>query len=141
MELFSFCANLDIRINCTLHKNCPGGTSEFISFWRQLGSPLGIKIPRNSFLGIPLRFRWLLGINSFWIQLGFLLGLSCWYLRINFVWRQLGSPLVFAIPRYSFSGIPPCFPLLGFTLLIRSCGTAFSPVWGFTIIILSWGTT
>ena len=27
-------------------------------------------------------------------------------------------------------GIPPCFPLLGFTLLIRLCGTTFPPVRG-----------
>ena len=36
----------------------------------------------------------------------------------------------FAIPGDSFSGLPPCFPLLGFTLLISSWGTIF-PLLGF----------
>ena len=69
-ELFPLGANSDLRRNCTLHKNCPSGTSEFISFWRQLGSSLGVKIPGDSFSGIPLQFRWCLGISSFWRQLG-----------------------------------------------------------------------
>ena len=89
-----------------------------------------MKIPGYSFSGIPLRFCWCLGINSFWRQLGSLLELSCWHLGINSVWRQLGSPLVFAIPGDSFSRIPPCFPPLGFTLVVRSLGTPFSPVGG-----------
>ena len=36
----------------------------------------------------------------------------------------------FAIPGDSFSRIPPCFPLLGFTLIIHLRGTTFSPVGG-----------
>ena len=31
-EWFPFCANSDLHRNCTLHINCPSGTSEFISF-------------------------------------------------------------------------------------------------------------
>ena len=127
-ELFPFCANSDLSRNFTLKKNCPAGTSAFIYFWRQLGSPLGMKIPGDSFSGIPLRFRWRLGINSFWRQLGYLLELSCCHLGINSVWRQLRSPLGFVIPRYYFSGIPPCFPPLGLTVLIHSCGTIYFPV-------------
>ena len=129
-ELFPFGANSDLRINCTLRRNCPAGTSEFISFWRQLRSPLGMKILGDSLSGIPFCFRWRLGINSFWRQLGSSLELSRWHLGFNFVWRLLGSPLGFAIPGDSFSGISPCFPLLGFTLLICSWGTTFSPVGG-----------
>ena len=53
------------------------------------------------------------------------------HLVTNFVWRPLGSPLGFAIPGDSFSGIPPCFPPLGFTLIVLSWGTIFSPVGGF----------
>ena len=34
----------------------------------------------------------------------------------------------FAIPVDSFSGTPPWFPPLGFSLLIRSCGTTYFPV-------------
>ena len=60
---------------------------------------------------------WHLGIHSFWRQLGYLLGLSFWHLGITSFWRQLGSSLELEIPRDSFSGIPLCFPLLGFTML------------------------
>ena len=89
-----------------------------------------MKIPGYSLSVIPLLFLWCLVINSFWRQLGSLLEFSRWHLRINYVWRQLGSPLGFAIPGYSFSEIPPCFPPLGFTLLICLWGTTFSPVRG-----------
>ena len=89
-----------------------------------------MKIPVYSLSGIPLYFLWRLGINSFWSQLRSSLEFSRWNLGINSVWRQLGSPLVFAIPRDSLSGIPQFFPPLGFDLIIRSCGTTFSPVGG-----------
>ena len=89
-----------------------------------------MKIPGDFFSGIPLRFRWCLIINSFWCQLGPSLEFSRGHLGINSVWCQLGSPLGFAIPVDSFAGIPPCFPPLGFTLLIRLRGTTFSPVGG-----------
>ena len=56
--------------------------------------------------------------------------LSCWHLRISSVCRQHGSPLGFSIPGDYFSGIPPCFPLLGLTLLISLCVTKLSPVGG-----------
>ena len=89
---------------------------------------MGVKIPVDSFSGIPLRFCWCLRINSFWFPLGSLLEFSCGHLGTNSVWRPLGSPLEFVIPRDSFSGIPPCFPPLGFNLIVRSRGTTFSPV-------------
>ena len=69
-------------------------------------------------------------MNSFWCQLGSLSEFSHYHLGINSVWRQLGSPLGFAIPGDSLSGITPCFLLLGFTLLICSGGTTFSPIGG-----------
>ena len=94
-------------------ENYPSGTSEFIYFWRQLGSYLGVKISGDSFLGIPLRFCWCLVINSFWHQFGSLLEFSCGNIATNFVWRQLRSPLGFAIPGDSFLGIPPCSPRWG----------------------------
>ena len=112
----------------------------FFFFWRILGYPLGMKTPGDSFSGIPLCFRWRLGINSFWCQLGYSLELSRWYLIINSVWNQIGLPLGFAIPGDSFSGISPCFLPLGFTLIICYWGTIFSPCWGFTVILLSWRT-
>ena len=93
-----------------------------------------MKYPGDSFSGIHLCFRWHLGINSFWRQLGSLLELFRWHLRINSVWSGLGSPLGFAIPVDSFSGISPCFPLLGFTLLICSWGSTFSPVGGLLLV-------
>ena len=89
-----------------------------------------MKILGDSFSGIPLCFCWRLVINSFWRKLKSQLELSRWHLRVNTVWRQLGSPLGFAVPRDSVSGITPCFPMLGFTLLICSWGTKFSPVGG-----------
>ena len=97
---------------------------------RQLRSPLGMKIPVDSFSGIPLCFRWRLRINYFWCQLGSSLEFSRWHLGINSVWRQLILPLGFAIPGDSFSGIPPFFPQLGFTLIICLWGTIFPPVGG-----------
>ena len=78
------------------------------SFWTQLGSPLGWKLPEITFLGIPLFFSWRLRIVSFWRQLGSSLELARWYLVINSVWRQIGSLLVFSILGYPFSRIPPC---------------------------------
>ena len=132
--VFIFGANLDLRRNCTLCRNCPAGTSEFIHFWRQLGSPLGMKIPGDYFSGIPLGFCWRLGINSFWCQFGSSLEFSRWHLGINSVWRQLGLPLGFAIPGDSISGIPPCFPPLGFTLLICSWGITFHTIGGLLLL-------
>ena len=85
-ECRNTCTRLWIRsIKSSPKIGCPSGTSTFISFWRQLGSYLGVKIPRYSFSGIPLRFRWCLGINSFWRQLGSLLELSRGHLVINSV--------------------------------------------------------
>ena len=72
--------------------------------------------------------RWHLGINSFWRQLGSSLEFSFWHLGIKSVWHQLRYPLGFEIPGYSFSGIFLCFPPLGFTLLICSCGATYFPV-------------
>ena len=132
-EWFPFFADLDLHRNFTLRKSCPSGTTEFIYSWRPLGSSLGVKIPRDSFSGVPLRFRWRLRINSFWRQIGSSLEFSCGNLGINSVWRQLKSPLGFAIPRDSFSGITPWFPPLGFTLLVCSWGTTFSPVGGLLV--------
>ena len=126
----SFGANSDIRRNFTLRRNCPTGTSEFTYFWRQLGSPLGMKIPGDSLLGVPVYFRWRLGINSFWRELGYLLGFSRWHLQINTVWRQIGSPLGLSISGDSFLGIPPYISPLGFTLLICLWETTCSPVGG-----------
>ena len=113
----------------SLRRNCPAGTSEFISFWRQLGSPLVMKIPGDSFLGIPLCFRWRLIINVFWRQLESLLEFSHWHLGINSVWRQLGSSLVFSIPGDLFSGIPTCFPRWGL-LWLFVCGEIHFPPLG-----------
>ena len=122
-------------------KTFPSGTLEFISFWRQLGSYLGVKIPGDSFLGIPPCFFWYLGINSFWRQLGSLLEFSCGNLGINSVWHQLGSPMGFSIPGDSFSGIPPCFPPVGVYSDYSFVGDYIFPRWGFIILFFSWGTT
>ena len=111
-----------------LHRNCPTETSEFISFWRQLGSPLVMKIPGDYFSGITLCFRCRLGINSFWQQLESSLEISRRHLGTNYVWCQLGLSLGFAIPGDSVSWIPPYYPPLWFTLLICSWGATFSPV-------------
>ena len=84
-ELIPFGANSDLRRKCTLSRNCPAGTSEFTSFWRQLGSPLGMKIPGDSFSGVPLCFRWRFQTNSFWPKLGSSLEFSRWHLEIHSV--------------------------------------------------------
>ena len=36
--------------------------------------------------------------------------------------------------------IPPCFPLLGFTLLVSFAKNSVFPRRGFTVLLLSWGT-
>ena len=90
-----------------------------------------MKIPGDSFSGIPLCFLWCLGITSFWRPLGSSLEIFRGRLGTNSVWRPFGSPLGFGIPGDSFSGIPPCFPPLGFNLIVCSRGTTLSPVGGF----------
>ena len=128
-ELFPFCENWYLGRYCSLWRHCPAGTSEFVSFWRQIGSHLGMKNPGDSFLGIPLGFCWRLGNNYFWRQLESSLKFSRWHLRIDSIWRQLILSFGFVILRYSVSGISPCFPPFGFTLLIRLWGTIFSLLW------------
>ena len=54
--------------------------------------------------------------------------LSLWHLGITSLWRQIRDPLGFAIPRDSFSEIPPCFPPLGFTMLISLWGPTYFPI-------------
>ena len=89
---------------------------------------MGVKIPGDSFSGIPLCFCWCLGITSFWRPLGSSLEFSCGRLGTNSVWRPFGSTLGFVTPRYFFSGIPPCFPPLEFTLIVCLRGTTFPPL-------------
>ena len=64
------------------------------------------------------------------LPLGFLLEISRGRLRTNSFCCLFGSLLLFAIRGDSFSRIPPCFPPLGFTLIVRLQGTHFSPVGG-----------
>ena len=118
-EVFDFGTNWDLRRNCTLYRNCA-----------RSDLPWEFSIPGYSFSGIPLFFLWRLRIISFWCQLGSSLELSFWHLGINSVWHQSGSPLGFAITVDSISGIAPCFPPLGFTLLSCSWRTPFSTVGG-----------
>ena len=54
--------------------------------------------------------------------------LSCWHLGITSFWCQLGSSLGLEIPGYSFSGVPLCFPLLGFTVLTFCVELHISPL-------------
>ena len=138
-ELF-FCVNSDLRRNFTLNRNYPSVTSEFISLWRQLGSYLGVKVPGDSYSGISLLFRWCLGIIFFSHQLRSSLEISRGHLGTNSVLRPLGSPLGFGIPGDSFSGIPPCFPLVGVYPDCLFAGNYIFPRWGFPILLLSWGT-
>ena len=127
-EWFPFCANLDLRKNCIQRRNYPSGTSEFISIWRQLGSYLGVKIPGDSFSGIPLRFHWCLGNNFFCSQLRSSLEFYC---------RHLGTDLQSPeIPSRGFLVVLPCWGLI--RLLVS--GELHFPRWGFPILLLSWGT-
>ena len=54
--------------------------------------------------------------------------LSRGHLRINSFWRQLVSPLGFAILVDSLLWIPLSFSLLGFTMIFCSWGTTYFPV-------------
>ena len=111
------------------------------SFWHQLGSSLGLEIPGDSFLGIPLCFRCHLGITSFWRQLRSLLELSRWHLGIISFKRQLGYSLGLGITGDSFSLIPICFPPVWVYYDYPFVGNYIFPRLGFTMILLSWGTT
>ena len=64
------------------------------------------------------------------LPLGFLLEFPRGRLGTNSFWRPFGSILLFAIPRDSFSGIPPCFPLLSFTLIVLFARNSVFPVGG-----------
>ena len=128
LEWFPFCTNSVLLGNCILHKNCPSGTSEFISFWHEPGFYLGVKIPGDSLSRIPLCFRWCHRINSFWLQLGSSLEFPRGHLGINSVWRQLTLPLGFSIPGDSFSGFLLVFPRLGLFCLFVRGGLHFPPL-------------
>ena len=72
--------------------------------------------------------------------MGLLLEFPCGRLGTNSFWHPLGFLLIFAIPGDSFFGIPPCFPLLGFTLIFLFARNSVFSRRGFTVILLSWGT-
>ena len=74
------------------------------------------------------------------LPLGSLLEFPCGRLGTNFVWRSFGSLLGFAIPGDSFSRIPPCFPPLGFTLIVSFARNSISSRMGINVFLLSWGT-
>ena len=86
------------------------------------------KIRTSNFVGAKFS-RWHLGINSFWRLLGSSLEFPRWHLGITSFWSQLGSSLL-GIGDYwrFFSGIPLCFSMVGFTMLVRSWGTTYFPV-------------
>ena len=70
---------------------------------------------------------------------------SCWNLpagasELITFGARFGSLLLFVIPRDSFSGIPPCFTSLGFTLIVSFARNSVFPRRGFTVLLLSWGT-
>ena len=98
---------------------------------------LGRETQKRFPLGIPLWFLWYLGITSARI----FVGIYRRRLGTNLFWRPFGSLLGFAIPRDSFSGIPTCFPPLGFTLIVSFARNSILPRRGFTVLLLYWGTT
>ena len=140
-EFFPFGLNSDLHKIYTLCRKIPACTLEFFSFWRQLGSLLGMKIPGDSVLGIPLFFCWRLIINSFWRQLGSLLELSCLHLRMNSVWRQLGLPLGICNSWRFLLGDSSLFSPVGVCSDYLFVGEYIFCRWGFTILLLSWVTT
>ena len=85
---------------------------------------MGVKLKGDSLRGFLFAFA---GTSEL-LLLGSLLEFPRGRLGTNFVWRPFGSLLGFAIPGDSFSGIPPCFPPLGFTLIVCSRGTTFPPL-------------
>ena len=87
--------------------------------------------------GIPLWFCWYIGITSVGILFVIFIHRR---LGTNSVWRPFVSLLLFAIPGDSFSGIPPWFPQLGFTLIVLLDRNYVFPRRGFTVLLLSWGT-
>ena len=135
-EWFPFCSDLALRRNCTLHKSFPqalrnlfpfGARSDRTWVWNSNGDSL----------------RWFLSAFAGYVELlllGSLLEFPRGRLGTNSVWRPFGSLLLFAIPGDSFSGIPPCFPPLGFTLIVLFARNYAFPHRGFTVLLLSWGT-
>ena len=122
LELINCCANSDLRWNC------PAVTSEFIPFGANSDLPWYWKFPETPSWGFFFAFSGTSEITPFGANLDLLLEFSHWHLGNNSFWCQLVSCLGFGIPGDSFSGIPLCFSLLGFTMLIRSWGTTYFPV-------------
>ena len=85
---------------------------------------LGRETQRGSLWG----FLFVFAGTSELFQLGSLLEFPRWRLGTIFVWCLFGSFLGYVIPGDSFSGIPPCFSPLGFTLVVRLLGTPFPPL-------------
>ena len=75
----------------------------------------------------------LLPLGSFW-------EFSRRRLGTNSFWCPFRSLLLFAIPGDSFLGIPPCFPPLGFILIVLFARNSVFSRRGFTVLLLSWGT-
>ena len=73
-------------------------------------------------------------------MLGFLLEFPRGCLGTNTFWRLFGLLLLFAILGDSFTRIPPCFPLLRFTLIVSFARNSVFLRRGCTVLIISWRT-
>ena len=139
-ELIPFGAKSDLRRNCKLRRNCPAGILELLPFGANLELPWGWKSPEIPSQGLFFAFAGASELIPFGANSDLRWNCPTGTSEPDSVWNQLGSLLGFAITGDSFSGISPCFPPLGFTLLIFLWNYIF-PSSGFTILLISWGTT
>ena len=126
LEWFHFCSNSALRRNRTLHKTF----LHTLTKWFPFGARSDRTWAENSNGDSPWESPFAFTGTAELLLLGFLLDFPCGRLGTNSFWRPFGSLLLFAIPGDFFSGIPPCFPLLGFTLIVLFARNSVSPVGG-----------
>ena len=135
-ELFPFCSDSDLRRNPTVHKKFLQAFRDLFPFGTNSDRTWEYNLNGDSFWGSPFAFSGTADL----LPLGFLLEFSRGRLGTNSFCCPFGLLLLFAIRGDSFSGIPPCFPLLGVYLNSLFARNSVFPCRGFTVLLLSWGT-
>ena len=108
-EWFPICSDSDLRRNPTVHKKFLQALRNLFPFGAHSDCTWAYNLNGDSFWGFPFAFAGTADL----LPLGILLEFSLGRLGTNSFCRLFRSLLLFPIRRDSFSGIPPCFPLLG----------------------------
>ena len=107
LEWFPFCSDSYLHRNPTVHKKFLQALRNLIPFGAHSDRTWAYNLNGNSFWGLPFAFAGTADL----LPLGFLFVFSHGRLGTSSFCSPFGSLLFFAIRRYSFLGIPPCFPL------------------------------